>query len=169
MPSISSDSPHDPFQLAGLDIRQVGGCSCLRLRKATRRITQIYEACLEPAGLTIGQFGVLASLFGAGAAGAAGVSMGPLAERLGVDPTTLKRTLGPMLESGLAAAAADPEDRRVRLIRLTEAGRARLERALPLWQKAQGLLEEKLGEATRDALDRVVGQAYERVKGGAAP
>ncbi len=160
MPGKSVKTPI--FTIAGVDIRDVGGCSCLRLRMATRRITQLYETCLAPTDLTIGQFGVLANLFGAAATGAAGVPIGTLAERLGVDPTTLKRTLGPLVGDGLAAAATDETDRRVRLIRLTDAGRARLEQAVPLWQRAQSQLEAALGAGTRDALDRIVGQAYEK-------
>ena len=35
------------------------GCTCLRLRKASRRVSQIYDQHLEPFGLTVTQYGVL--------------------------------------------------------------------------------------------------------------
>jgi hypothetical protein len=33
------------------------GCSAMALRKATRRVPQLYDDMLKPAGLTITQFG----------------------------------------------------------------------------------------------------------------
>jgi hypothetical protein len=43
-----------------LNIREVSGCTCLRARRTTRQLTQIYDRELEPAGVTINQFGLLA-------------------------------------------------------------------------------------------------------------
>ena len=146
--------------IAGVDLRDVSRCSCLRLRKASRRVTQIYEACLEPVGLTIGQFGVLATLQGHLAAGRPSLPIGVLADHLGVDPTTLKRTLGPLLTNQFVATHADTEDRRTRLVTLTETGAARLVEALPLWRRAQDALRTSLGQARHDALDRAVEEAF---------
>src|SRR3979490_2018831 len=47
-----------------IDIREVLGCTCMRLRRANRTITQIYDQHLAPAGLTSSQFGMLARLHG---------------------------------------------------------------------------------------------------------
>ena len=154
------------FEIGGLDIREVSGCSCLRLRKAARRATQLYEHSLAPAGLTIGQFGVLAHLFGLAAQGETGCAMGTLADRLGVDPTTLKRTLAPLLHASLVVADAAPYDRRVRLVTLTDEGRSRLATAVPLWATAQRRFEAALGAATRDTLDRAVEAAYGKMPAG---
>ena len=43
-------------------------CTCLALRRATRRVTQIYDAHMKPLGLRITQFAVLGQLAGVGRA-----------------------------------------------------------------------------------------------------
>ena len=50
---IDSDEP---------STRELRNCTCSRLRRAGRRVTQLYDQALGPAGLTIGQFGLLAYL-----------------------------------------------------------------------------------------------------------
>src|SRR5271169_552259 len=136
--------PRGAFRMVD-EIQEVMGCTCLRIRRATRRISQIYDQSLAPAGLTVNQFGLLSHLYGASLAGAAGFSIGALAERLGADPTTLNRTLKPLREKGLARDCLDPGDARVRVIQLTERGRREIVKALPLWRQAQGRLEKSLG------------------------
>src|SRR5258708_7941299 len=107
--------------LDAIDLREISNCSCLRVRRTARRLTRLYDQALEPAGLTVNQFGLLANLHGAGSAG---LSMGALADRLGMDPTTLNRDLKPLRADGLVRDAADPRDRRGRPVRLTSQGRA---------------------------------------------
>ena len=78
------------------NLQEVMGCTCLRVRRASRHITQIYDRALEAVGLTINQFGVLANLYGVDLVRSDGLSIGALSERLGVDPTTLNRILKPL-------------------------------------------------------------------------
>ena len=81
--------------MTDIDIRAIAQCSCLRLRRTTRRVTQIYDRLLEPAGLTVNQFGLLARLYGANLRREI-LPIGTLAERVGMDPTTLNRSLKPL-------------------------------------------------------------------------
>lgn len=53
------------------------GCTCLRLRKASRCVSQIYDQHLQRHGLTITQYGLLAHL-----SRLDGISIGTLAEKL---------------------------------------------------------------------------------------
>jgi len=132
-----------------IDVRELAQCTCLRLRRAARRVTQIYDHRLEPAGLTIGQFGLLAQLHGASLQGSGGLSIRALAERRGMDPTTLTRNLKPLKAQNLVADAADASDRRVRTVAITRRGRGKLREAVPLWRQAQAEVERILGiEAT---------------------
>jgi DNA-binding MarR family transcriptional regulator len=132
-----------------IDIREVSGCTCLRARRTTRQLTQIYDTSLKPAGLTVSQFGLLAKLYGASLAGRRSLSIGTLAERLGMDPTTLNRNLKPLVAQGLVADRVDAEDRRVRAVLITAKGRAKLRKAVPFWRRAQARIQEALGvEAT---------------------
>lgn len=127
----------------------------MRLRKAARRVTQIYDRYLEAAGLTITQFGVLASLLSAGR-----MAIGPLAEQLLMDPTTLTRNLQPLQREGLVVIESDKRDRRVRWVSLSDAGRQALERARPAWRAAQEHVRKLIGEeetaALHDTLDYVL-------------
>src|ERR1051326_8615634 len=116
------------------------GCTCLRLRKAARRITQIYDGYVEPFGLTITQFGLLAHLRVLD-----GISVGALAGELVMDPTTLTRNLGPLERKGLVRIEPDPADRRARNLHLSEAGREILRAARPAWARAQQHVEKILG------------------------
>ncbi len=134
------------------ELREVMGCTCLGMRRVTRRITQIYDHALAPSGITVNQFGLLTHLHGARLAGSRRLSMGALAERLGTDPTTLNRTLKPLQKKGWVSDSADPEDSRVRLVVITDKGRRELLGAMPLWRKAQSQVEKALGAKATAAL-----------------
>lgn len=139
-----------------LDIREISGCTCLRARHATRRLTQIYDRALKPIGLTANQFGLLTNLYGDSLAGRHGLSIGALAERLGMDPTTLNRNLMPLTAQGLVANGSNPEDRRVRVVIITKKGIARLRKATPYWRRAQTRIQEALGAEAMLALNSLL-------------
>lgn len=54
--------------------------------------------------------------------------LGDLADRLGLAPSTVSRQLPPLEETGLVARRTDPDDKRVSLLHLTDAGRDAAER-----------------------------------------
>jgi len=150
-----------------VDVQEIAGCTCLRLRRASRKLTQVYDRLLGAAGLTVNQFGLLAQLYGADMSRSTGLSMGMIAERLGLDPTTLNRNLKPLQLQGLVKDAIDAADRRVRIIRITEKGRRTLEKAVPYWRQAQAQVERALGDDAMGALNGLLDQST--VKLGAAP
>lgn len=113
-------------------------CTCFHLRRATRRVTQIYDRELAAVALSLNQYTILRrSRQGPRA-------LGELAEELGMDRTTLTRNLKPLLEAGLLDEARG-EDARQRLIALSDAGRARLAAAVPHWRRAQHLIDTSFG------------------------
>lgn len=57
-----------------------------------------------------------------------GVRPGVLAETLSLEPSSLVRVVDQLLESGLLERHEDPNDRRARILRLTEEGRKTAER-----------------------------------------
>ena len=131
------------------------GCTCMRLRKASRRVSQIYDRSLEPAGMTVTQYGVLGYL-----ARYDGVSVGMLAEKLVMDPTTLTRNLRPLERKGFVANKPDRRDKRSRCLHLTASGLKAFENAKPAWLRAQRHVEQAVGSletpALNAALDRVL-------------
>ncbi len=123
------------------------GCTCLRLRKAARRVSQIYDAALQPFGLTVTQYSLLGH-----AKTLDGIGIGTLAETMVMDPTTLTRNLRPLQRRKLLVLVADVRDRRNRNIHLTDAGREALARARPGWVAAQKQVATALGDTDGPAL-----------------
>ena len=127
-----------------------GICAHANLRKAMRVVSQAYDAALRPAGLKATQFSLLAVLGGEDASEA--VAMTRLAEKLGMDRTTLTRNLAVVERDGLVTIRTG-DDPRSRLVALTKTGRAALERAAPLWARAQAELARHIGTDQKDFLE----------------
>lgn len=106
-------------------------CRCLSARREAQRLTRAFDDRLRPFGLTINQFSMLTTLILAGP-----LAISDLAERLGVDRTTMTRNVAVSERSGLIETSGG-EDRRVRLVTITAAGREIADAALPAWQEAQ--------------------------------
>src|SRR5262249_51178609 len=96
-------------------------CSCTGLRKASRRISQLYDAALAPSGLKTTQRAILAQIHRSEP-----TTVGSLAEALVMDAGALAHTLKPLERDGLVSIDVDREARRKRVVRLTPAGRTRL-------------------------------------------
>jgi DNA-binding MarR family transcriptional regulator len=70
--------------------------------------------------------------------------LGALAERTGLDQSTLSRNLRILESEGLIEIAVVEADLRSRVVWLTETGARRLEAAIPVWRKAHDKLEKRL-------------------------
>ena len=128
------------------------GCACANLRKASRAVTQVYDADLRPTGLKATQFTVLATLATVG-----DIPLTRLADAMVMDRTTLTRNLKPLVARGLVRVAPDG-DRRIRRINLTRSGAVAFDQALPYWRKAQARLVDGLGRTRwRGLLDATAG------------
>ncbi len=138
------------------NLQEIMGCTCLRIRRTSRLITQVYDRAIEASGLTINQFGLLANLYGVDLVRSAGLSIGALSERLGTDPTTLNRTLKPLAGKGLVKDSTNPADGRVRIVRITEKGKRELLKAIPRWRQAQEQVESALGTKPMAALNELL-------------
>jgi DNA-binding MarR family transcriptional regulator len=134
----------------------MSGCVCQSARQLARQLTQIYDAAVMPSGLTANQFGVLARIYALGDSGPAGVSLGLLAQRLDRHASTMTRELQPLARAKLVAIADDTTDRRVRTVKITAKGLARLQTAFPLWRQAQAEVREKLGAGATSDLKRAM-------------
>jgi DNA-binding MarR family transcriptional regulator len=145
-------------------LQEIMGCTCLRMRRATRRVTQFYDRALEPAGLTVNQFGLLGYLYGTSAAARAdGPSLGTVANWLGMDPTTLNRNLKPLEVKGLVRSAQNPSDARVRIVRITEKGKRALLRAMAFWRDAQAAVDKSLGPKPKALLNELLDRSATRL------
>ncbi|TGD94820.1 MarR family winged helix-turn-helix transcriptional regulator [Methylobacterium nonmethylotrophicum] len=122
-------------------------CSNAALRRATRRVGQLYDDALAPSGLRTTQYGLLAMIRGLGAP-----TMGELAEAMVMDLSGLAHTLKPLTRDGYVSVVPDPQDRRARRITLTSAGAAKIKEATPLWRSAQARFEAAFGPDRADLL-----------------
>lgn len=113
----------------------VTDCIGLNLRQAARQVTRFMDERLKETGLGLAQFGLLALI-----AGSQDDSIAALAERSGLDQSTLSRNLRHLEHAGLIEIAAVETDLRRRAVWLTEQGARQLEKAIPAWRQAQEAL-----------------------------
>ena len=114
-------------------------CTCSRLRRATRAVTQLYDDALAPSGLRTTQFALLHTLAHHGT-----MTITSLAARMLLDRTALSRNLDPLAARGLVAIAPGA-DLRTRQLSLTAAGRRALDAAEPHWSNAQRDVSRRVG------------------------
>jgi DNA-binding MarR family transcriptional regulator len=121
-------------------------CACEALRRTSRSVTARYRHALAATGVRPAQLPILlaARLFGR-------VPVSALAQRIGLDRTTLTRNLA-VLEAQRLVAVEDDDDRRVRLIVLTDAGRAALQPVYDAWREEQARVAEAFGAERLKAL-----------------
>jgi DNA-binding MarR family transcriptional regulator len=144
-------------ELIGID-----QCNCFALRKAARQISRLYDAYLEPAGLRVTQFLILASLNELRSA-----AVNELAERLDIERTAMGKTLGPLERDGIVSIQPSPTDGRSRIVELTSAGRDLYKRATPFWRAAQRQFTQVNGAEKVGMLRRSLSEM--KVDDGAAP
>jgi DNA-binding MarR family transcriptional regulator len=133
-------------------------CPGMRIRKAARTLSRVYDENLRAARLQLSQLTVLVAVAMFGEEGA---NVGALAHAMGMDRTTLTRNLRPLEKNGLLRVARCPTDARVRLVLLTRSGERAIESAFPLWEKASKRVQEGFGVAKLRAL---VGQLNDMVR-----
>ena len=139
-------------------------CTCAAIRRVSRHITNLYDACLAPFGLTVSQFSILSRLNRTGPR-----SINALARELAVDRTTLGRTLRPLERDGLLELAADASDKRSRALKLTAKGVKRVSVAREGWKQAQQRFETAYGAQRAAELRRLLDAAVEAKLDGDPP
>lgn len=115
-------------------------CMGWHIRRASRILTQTYDAALRPTGLVVNQFTLLVAI-----QLCEPLSITQMAEALFADQTTTTRNVKLLEKQGFVAIAPG-EDRRVKLVSLTAKGNAVLTEALPLWEQVQADLRQRFGD-----------------------
>jgi DNA-binding MarR family transcriptional regulator len=138
-----------PFEVTS-EVR--GTCLCLHAQRAARALARRFDEALRPIGLTNGQFSLLMALNRPHPP-----TMGPVAQLLAMDRTTLTAALKPLERDGLVTISTDPKDGRNRLLILTESGHDALIAAVPIWRDTHAAIEAALPalhpDELRDALN----------------
>ncbi|SCY88398.1 MarR family winged helix-turn-helix transcriptional regulator [Microvirga guangxiensis] len=139
-----SNSRDVPFDTT-IHIRDA--CLCLHAQRAARTLSRIFDEAFQPVGITSGQFSLLNALNRPDSP-----KVGSVAQLLAMDRTTLTAALKPLERDGLVTIKVDPDDRRSRLLHLTETGQKVLASAVPIWRDLHAAVEAELTALQPDAL-----------------
>src|SRR5438874_1240140 len=110
-------------------------CACYNLRRASRAVTQVYDAYLDEVGLKSTQLTLLAVL----AYRNPPDTVTALADALVLEQSSLSRNLAVLERKGYVRFSPGA-DRRERIATLTREGRAALARGFPVWKRAQAAI-----------------------------
>eukprot|EP01132_Coremiostelium_polycephalum_P010484 gene10484-12868_t len=135
---ISMTLAKQPKKTLRTDARAlVENCAGWNSRLAARRITAFLDRALADLGLTAAQLGLMAQI-----AALTDDTLGALAQRSGLEQSTLSRNLRTLEREQLIEITLVETDLRRRAVWLTETGARRLEAAIPVWREAQARLAQ---------------------------
>jgi len=126
-------------------VEKLLGCTCFKLRRLTRTMSRVYDHHMAAVGLKTTQYSMLTNV------ARAALPVAELAERLGIERTTLTRNLKPLIEAEWVTLIPGADSRQ-RIVTITDAGRAKVEQAFAVWLGAQTEIENLLGRETVRAL-----------------
>ena len=136
------------------------GCTNFKLRQLLRSVARLYDAELAQAGLKGSQFSLLSHV----------LMLGPiaphlLAERMGMDASTLSRNLRPLIDKGWVLQGPGANGRS-RVVTITADGTAKHAEARRHWKRAQQALNDRLGTARVAALHQLIDAAQPLLQDG---
>lgn len=135
--------------------RSASPCFCINLRRAAGAVSDFYDRALSEAQLTTSQFSLMRNL-----RRLQPCTVTALAKEMGLERTTLVRTMNPLSERGLIADLAEAKSRNS-LLSLTEDGIAVMSRAAELWEGAQSSVRAHMGEEKMSDLLRLLNELEE--------
>jgi DNA-binding MarR family transcriptional regulator len=140
-----------------LDLQGTGHCVAFNFRRTARAVTRLYDEALQASGIRSTQFAILVAV-----KKNEPVAIGELGEMLGIDRTTMTRSLHLLAKEGLLTVS-NRGAKRQRFVTLTRKGRGALMRATPLWRDMQARFVETIGNTywrdLRSELERLAGVA----------
>ena len=120
---------------------------CFSLYSASMAISRAYKPMLDALGITYPQYLVLHALWEQD-----GRTVGAIAERLGLESSTITPLVKRLESAGLVARARNPDDERQVLVRLSERGRDIRDECGCLGEELlarSGMTVEQLGKLNR--------------------
>jgi DNA-binding MarR family transcriptional regulator len=128
-----------PAVLSELNLHGTGSCASFNFRRTARAVTRLYDEAFEAFGIRSTQFTILV-----GVAKTQPTSISALADLLGIDRTTLTRSLRLLKQQGLLSVS-NRSTKRQRFLTLTPKGERILAESLPAWREAQERFVQSLG------------------------
>ncbi|MGE0267850.1 MAG: MarR family winged helix-turn-helix transcriptional regulator [Candidatus Omnitrophota bacterium] len=133
-------------------------CICFNLRKAARAITQIYDHMFRGIGLTASQISILTSLRMIGS-----MSVSQLSQAMATDRTTITRNLKPLERDGLIKIKVG-DDKRSRLILLTDKGNDLCDQSFNIFREFQQKVSQKLGKERMELMCKELNEAVATIQ-----
>lgn len=130
--------------------KHISNCYCINLRRAANVVTDFYDRILKPIGLTVNQYSLLINISRLGTS-----SVSDLADHVGLERTTLVRSLKPLFKLGYIEDISEIGQRN-RQLQVTQEGQQVLQRGEILWRKAQSELEQKVGKEKLEQLSEIL-------------
>ncbi|MEP9355047.1 MarR family winged helix-turn-helix transcriptional regulator [Xanthobacter sp. KR7-65] len=115
-------------------------CYCASLRRATRRVSALYDEALAPFGINVAQYSLLQCIRHKGE-----VSLTELGATLELDRSTVGRNVRVLVRPGLLEMRRGKEDQREACVALTKQGADLIKRAAEAWTQSQKKIEGQLG------------------------
>lgn len=141
-------------------------CACSNLRRASRAVTQVFDAHFDAIGLKATQFTLLTVLL---YESEDRPTVSHLAELLVLEQSSLSRNLAVLERQGLVRLVAGA-DKRERIVALTRSGRSAVARGYPVWKRAQSAIAAALAPSELQtqlrALRRLTKTAQSLMPGG---
>ncbi|WP_397453004.1 MarR family winged helix-turn-helix transcriptional regulator [Pseudomonas sp. NA-150] len=137
----------------------LNSCANRAIRRAARRMGQIYDDAFVSVGLRATQYSLLSQIVRS-----QGPTMRVLAREMVMDLSALGHTLKPLVRDGFVVLTVDPNDRRSKRVNLTEAGLRKYEEAYLISKVVGEAFDTTFGieEAVqvRAAMDRIASDEF---------
>lgn len=161
-PHAYADADSSGLSEAVANLAAGAGCTCFKLRSLSRRVTQLYDQTLAPAGLKVTQYSLLA--LARRPLGQAAPGVAELSRALFTDRTTLTRNLRPLVDRGLVELGHG-NDARSKAVKVTAAGETAFQAARPLWRQAQDRILTTVGAQEVAALHLLIDRLLPQLPG----
>lgn len=129
-------------------------CLAVRIRLLNRTVTNIFDDALRPLGVKVSQLNVLVLVAKRGP-----ISPGAVARRLNMEKSTLSRNVERMRTHGWLTVS-EGDSGRNQVLELGAPGRELIEKALPLWKRAQAQTEALLGQRGAGSIRRTANTVW---------
>ncbi|MCK1315432.1 winged helix-turn-helix transcriptional regulator [Bradyrhizobium sp. 23] len=169
MGTISRKSTSRPDVSEALAAVQQVACTNTALRRASRRLGQLYDEALAPTGLRGTQVSLLAQIDAMTLPTKRGDTPGPtlqeLASQASLRVSGITHALTPLVRDGLVELIQDSLDARMKHALLTSKGRTRLGKAVEHWAVANRHVEKVMGSAKtaqlRELADEISAETFD--------
>ena len=121
-------------------------CYCTNARRSANALTEYYDNMFKNVGLTVAQYYLLINLKRLEKA-----NITQWAEYVGLERSTMVRNVSTLEKHGLIHVVKG----KGKVFELTEFGRDTIEKAIPIWEKAQNEIKEYIGEEDAEAIRRI--------------